>query len=100
MRDIEIKAMLASLIKQLEGINAKVSQMPQVQVQVSSRLMPTLMALQKIEAGNATQVSQITQRCRAFESKNLNDLYMLGLVSKQRRGHESIFGAKRPLGNV
>jgi len=81
-------------VKNIECINAKVSQIPQVQIQVSSRLLPTLIALQKIESGTATQVSAITQRSRAFESKNLNELCILGAVSKQRRGHESIFSPK------
>jgi hypothetical protein len=96
MKDIEIRATLARLVRQVEGLNAKVSEMPQIRIQVSSRLLPTLLALQKIESGTATQVSLVTQRCRAFESKNLNELYMLGVVSKQRKGHESIFTAKTP----
>jgi hypothetical protein len=85
---------LAKIVKSIECINAKVSQIPQVQIQVSSRLLPTLIALQKIESGTATRVSAITQRSRAFESKNLNELCLLGAVSKQRRGHERIFTPK------
>ena len=91
MRDIEIKTTLTRLMKQIEEINAKISRMPQIQIQVSSRLLPTLLALHKVESGNATEISMITRRCRAFESKNLNELCMLGVVSKQRKGHESIF---------
>lgn len=97
MKDAEIRATLAKLVKEVEGLNAKVSQMPNVQIQVSTRLLPTLLALQKIESGTATQVSLITQRCRAFESKNLNELHLLGMVSKQAKGHERIFGVKDPL---
>ncbi len=85
MNDRELREALASIVKRMEGIDAKVSQMPQVQIQVSNRLLPTLLALQKIEAGTATQVSAVTQRCRAFESKNLNELHLLGAVSKQTR---------------
>lgn len=91
MKEIEIRVTLAKLVKELEGLNAKVSQMPQVKIQVSNRLLPTLMALQKMEAATATQVSAVTQRCRAFESKNLNDLCMMGLVSKERQGHNQVF---------
>jgi hypothetical protein len=91
MNDVELRATLAKLVKQLECIDAKISQMPQVQIQVSSRLLPTLLALQKIEVGTATQVSMITKRCRAFESKNLNELCMMGVASKQACGHEKMF---------
>jgi len=94
MNDIELRATLAKLVKQVECIDAKISQMPQVQIQVSSRLLPTLLALQKIESGTATEVSRITQRCRAFESKNLNELCLLGVVAKHKKGHERVFEAK------
>ncbi|MGD6807273.1 MAG: hypothetical protein ACQCN4_09990 [Candidatus Bathyarchaeia archaeon] len=94
MNDVELRTTLAKLVKQLECIDAKISQMPQVQIQVSSRLLPTLLALQKIETGTATQVSRITKRCRAFESKNLNELYMMGVASKQTCGHEKMFRLK------
>jgi pyrimidine operon attenuation protein/uracil phosphoribosyltransferase len=96
MNDVELRATLAKMVKQLECIDAKISQMPQVQIQVSGRLLPTLLALQKIEAGSATQVSMVTKRCRAFESKNLNELSMMGVASKQTRGHERIFRLKEP----
>jgi hypothetical protein len=95
MKDLEMRATLAKLVREIEGLNAKVSMMPQVQIQVSSRLLPTLLALQKLQSGTATQVSAVTQRCRAFESKNLNDLHMLGVVSKERRGHERVFTPKK-----
>jgi hypothetical protein len=95
MRDIEIRATLVQLVKQVEGINAKLSQMPQIQIQVSNRLLPTLVVMQKIESGTATQVSLVTRRCRAFESKNLNELCMLGVLSKRTRGHQRVFVVKR-----
>lgn len=94
MRDVELRVTLAKLLKELESLNAKVSAMPQIQIQVSSRLLPTLLALQKLEGGTATQVSAVTGRCRAFESKNLNDLHLLGVVSKEQQGHERIFRCK------
>lgn len=96
MNDLELRATLAKMVKQLECIDAKISQMPQVQIQVSGRLLPTLLALQKIESGSATQVSMVTKRCRAFESKNLNELSMMGVASKQTQGHERIFRLKEP----
>jgi hypothetical protein len=96
MRDVELRVVLARLVKELETLNAKVSAMPAVQVQVSGRLLPTLFALQKIDGGTATQVSGVTGRCRAFESKNLNDLHLLGVLSKERQGHERIFNVKVP----
>ena len=86
MNSIELKTTLTKLLKRVEALDAKVSQMPQIQIQVSSRLLPTLVALQKIDSGTATQVSQITQRYRACESKNLNELSMLGAVTKQKLG--------------
>lgn len=95
MREMELRVTLARLVKELEGLNAKVSAMPAVQVQVSSRLLPSLLALQKLDGGTATQVSLVTGRCRAFESKNLNDLHLLGVVSKEHQGHERIFRVKR-----
>jgi hypothetical protein len=96
MKDVEIKAVLAKLLKQVEGIDAKVSQIPQIQIQVSNRLLPTLLALQKIDSGTATQVSQITNRSRAFESKNLNELSMMGVLVKEKKSHEKIFKINNP----
>jgi hypothetical protein len=94
MRSVELRVTLARLVKEVAGLNAKVNAMPHIQVQVSSRLLPTLLALQKIDGGTATQVSMVTGRCRAFESKNLNDLHLLGVVSKEHLGHERIFRVK------
>jgi predicted transcriptional regulator len=53
-----------------------------------------MMALQKRGSGTATQISAITQRCRASESKNLNELHLMGVVSKQRLGRERVFKTK------
>jgi hypothetical protein len=94
MNSIELRVTLAKLLKRIEELDAKISQMPQIQIHVSSRLLPTLVALQKINSGTATQVSQITQRCRAFESKNLNELSMMGVLVKERRGREKFFTVK------
>ncbi|MFB3889663.1 MAG: hypothetical protein ACE14S_09250 [Candidatus Bathyarchaeia archaeon] len=86
--------MLEKVLKKLEIIDAKLNSMPQVQVQTSSRLLPTLSALQRIGSGTASQVCKITGRSRAHESKNLNEMHALSLVSKQVRGHAKIFTAK------
>jgi hypothetical protein len=94
LKDIEIRTALARLLKQVEGINAKISAMPQVQINVSGRLLPTMMALQKISSGTATQISMITQRCRAFESKNLNELSMMSMITKHKQGKERVFSTK------
>jgi hypothetical protein len=96
LKDLEVRAAIAKMLKQIERIDAKVSQMPQVQIQVSSRLLPTLVALQKIGSGTATQISLMTSRGRAFESKNLNELHMLGAVTKQTTGRAKIFKVKDP----
>ena len=94
MRDYEIRAALAKLFRKLEVIEAKVSSMPQVQVQVSSRFLPTVNALQTLGSATATQISQVTGRCRAFESKNLNELFALGLVKKTVQGRMKVFEFK------
>jgi hypothetical protein len=94
MNSTELRTILTKLLKRVEELDAKVSQMPQIQIQVSSRLLPTLMVVQKIGSTTATQVSQITGRCRAFESKNLNELSMMGVLLKQRKRREKIFSVK------
>jgi hypothetical protein len=75
----------------MEIIDAKVSQLPHIQIQMSGRLLPTLIALKKIGSGTASQISRITQRSRAFESKNLNELCAMGVLSKESQGHMKIF---------
>jgi hypothetical protein len=100
LKDIDIKVTLAKIVRQMEGLNARVSQMPQVNIQVSGRLLPTMTVLQKLQSGTATQVSLVTQRCRAFESKNLNELCMMGIVTKQRRGREQFFSATAAIGQL
>jgi len=91
MKDFEIRDKFDKLFRKMDIIDAKLSGLPQVQVQVSSRLLPTVAALQKLGSATATQVSQVTARSRAFESKNLNDLCTIGLVNKEKQGRLKIF---------
>ncbi|PVX27344.1 MAG: hypothetical protein CW716_02805 [Candidatus Bathyarchaeum sp.] len=93
-RNFEIRLALEKVLKQLEVIDAKLSGMPQVQVQVSSRFLPTLNALTNLGCGTASQVSRVTGRSRAFESKNLNELYVIGLLEKEVQGRMKIFKNK------
>jgi hypothetical protein len=82
MRSFEIALALEKILKRLDVIDAKVSGMPQIQVQVSSRFTPTLTALSNLGGGTATQVSQVTGKSRACESKILNELSAMGVVSR------------------
>ncbi len=96
MRSFEIALALDRILKRLEVIDAKVSGMPQVQVQVSSRFTPTLSALSNLGGGTASQVSRVTGKSRACESKILNELSAMGLVNRQRQGRMRIFVPKKP----
>ncbi len=86
---------LEKVLKRLEVIDAKVSGLPQVQVQYSSRFTPTLTALSSLGGGSASQVGRVTGKSRAFESKLLNELYGRGLISKQKRGRMKVFVPKQ-----
>ena len=96
MRTFEITLALEKILKRLDVIDAKISGMPEIHVQVSSRLNPTLMALSNLSGGTATQVSRVTGRSRATESKILNELFAMGLVNKQKQGRIKIFVPKKP----
>lgn len=73
------------------------SEVPQIQVQVSHRLLPTLTALTNLGPGTASQISKITGRARAFESKNLNELHLMGILTKYSHGREQVFKSKHPV---
>jgi hypothetical protein len=97
MRNIfEIGLALEKILKKLEVIDAKVNGLPQVQVQVSNRFLPTFMALTNLGSGTASQLSQVTGRTRAFESKNLNEMHSMGLLDKKRNGKSQVFYPKLP----
>jgi hypothetical protein len=81
---------LEKVLKRLDVIDPKVSRRPQVQV--SSRVLPTINALNNLIGGRiASHVSKVTGLARAFESKNLNELRATCLLSKQGQGRVKIF---------
>jgi hypothetical protein len=92
----QIGLTLDRILKKLEAIDAKVNAMPQVQIQVSHRFLPTFMALNKLGCATATQLSRVTGRARAFESKNLNEMRAMGLLEKRREGKSQVFFPKQP----
>jgi hypothetical protein len=95
MRKFEAKAAFEKLFKELSTIKAMVSGMPQVQVQVSNKLLPTIVALERLGgSGTATSVSKVTGRSRPYESVCLNDLRGRGLLTKNTRGKSKIFTLK------
>jgi hypothetical protein len=92
MNKIETRIAFERIFKELATIEALVSLMPQVQVQVSSRHLPTINALHALGgSGTASSVSKITRRPRANESRNLNDLHGRGLLTKKSQNRSKIF---------
>jgi hypothetical protein len=92
MRSFELRAALEKILRKLNVIDAKVSRMPLVQVQVSGRLLPSLQALVQLGgAASAGQVAAVTGRHRAVESGVLNELAREGLVVKEKRGRTKVF---------
>jgi len=95
----EVRMAFEKILSKLDIIDAKVTAMPQVQVQVSSRLLVTLNALEKLDRpALAGEVAQITGRSRAFESKILNELWGRGLLIKERHGRKKLFSSRKNLG--
>lgn len=94
----EIQITLDRILKKLEAIDVKVNTLPSVQVQVSNRFLPTFVALTKLGCGTASQLSRVTGRARAFESKNLNEMYAMGMLDKKRSGRNQVFTPKKPSG--
>jgi hypothetical protein len=92
----QISLALDKILKKLDTINAKVSVLPQVQIQVSNRFLPTYMSLTKLGSGTATQISSLTGRARAVESKSLSEMYAMGLLNKKRQGRNLIFIPVKP----
>lgn len=91
----QIGVTMERILRKLEAIEAKVNGLPQVQIQVSSRFLPTFVALTKLGCGTASQICQITGKARAFESKNLNEMHAMGLLDKKRDGKSQIFAPKK-----
>jgi PAS domain S-box-containing protein len=97
MKTREFSTAFQNVIKRLDLLDAKMSEVPQIHVQVSHRLLPTLTALTNLGSGTATQISKMTGRARAFESKNLNELHLMGILTKHSQGREQIFKSKQPV---
>ena len=86
MRDFEVRRHFSKVLEKLDVIDAKVSTLPRVQVQLSGKLSPTLSALQMLHgSGTATEVSRITGQSRAAVSSCLNELVRLNMASKATR---------------
>ena len=95
MRSFELRAALEKILGKLDVIDAKVSGLPQVQVQVNSRFLVTLNALAGLGgSGSAGQVAAVTGRCRASESAVLNQLARMGVLSVERVGKRKVFRVK------
>jgi len=99
MKDFEIRAGFRKVLEKLDVIDLKVSGLPQVQVSVSSRLLPTVNALAALDKpAIASMVAEITGRARAYESLNLNDLVGRGIVCGKKQGRLKVFWLKREVG--
>jgi len=91
----QLRIELDKIFRKLDIIDAKVSVMPQVQISVNNRYLPTLNALHKLGGcGYATQVAEVTGRARAHESSNLNTLAQMGVVERKRLGKTVFFTLK------
>jgi uncharacterized membrane protein len=98
MRDFELRAAFSKVLEYLHIIDAKVSAMPQVQVQVSSKHLRTVSALVKLgKSATATEVAAVTGCARAHESKILNELAGRGIVTKEKQGRKRIFKVREKL---
>ena len=78
------RVMFEQILRKLEIIDAKVSMLPQVTVQITSRLLPTIAALKALGGkATASQAAQVTGRARATESACLNELVGRGVAVKK-----------------
>jgi hypothetical protein len=92
MKAFELRAAFEKFFRKLDIIDAKVSAVPCVQVQVSSKFLPTLNALAKLgRAASAADVAKVTGRNRAFESALLNELVGRGILAKKRVSRSCLF---------
>jgi len=100
MRSFEIRAAFEKVLKKLDIIDAKVSAMPQVQVQVSSKFLPSLNALGKLgRPATSSDVAQMTGRQRAVESQIMNELAGRGLLNKEiGKGRRVFFSLRKETG--
>ena len=95
MRHYEERACFDKVLKKLDIIDAKVSALPQVQVQVSHRFLPTIVALSKFgRPALVGEVAAVTGCKRTHESLLLNELIGRGIVAKELRGRKHYFSLK------
>lgn len=95
MRDFELRVCFRKILEKLDIVDAKVSAMPQVQVQVSSRHLRTVSALVKLgKFATATEVAAVTGCSRAYESMILNELVGRGIITKEKQGRKQLFRVK------
>ena len=95
MKSFEFRVAFNRILKKLDIIDAKVSVMPTVSVQVSSRFLPSLNALGKLgRPAMAGEVAAVTGRARAYESENLNVLASQGILEKSKQGNKKLFSLK------
>ena len=95
MRHYEERAYFDKVLRKLDIIDAKVTALPQVQVQVSHRFLPTISALSKFgRPALAGEVAAVTGCKRAHESLVLNELVRMGIVVKEKRGRKLYFSLK------
>jgi len=95
VRHYEERAYFDKVLKKLDIIDAKVSAMPIVQVQVSERFLPTIIALSKCgRSALAGEVAAVTGCKRAHQSMVLNELVGRGIVAKETRGRKHYFSLK------
>lgn len=94
----EIKLSLRKIMKKLDVIDGKISNMsinPGNVAYLSVGLQATVKALRRLKDPVAAEdIASITGRARANESMHLNELFRQGLVLKSKRGREKLFVLK------
>lgn len=60
-----------------------------------SHLLKTYFTLETLEKASTSDISTLTHKARAVESKNLNELARLGLIYKRRKGRMAIFEVEK-----
>lgn len=99
-----IKLMFEKIVQKLDVLEARISavaqdlKMPRGKsrtVYLSVGQQATVDALKNFAAPvSAEQISAVTGRARAVESKYLNELFRSGLAAKEKRGRMRVFGLK------
>lgn len=100
-----VKLMLQKVLRKIDVIDAKISSVSQEvkaqrgpkgnTVYLSVGLQTTIKALKGFTGpATAEQISAVTGRARAMESMYLNELFRMGLVTKEKRSRARIFMLK------